>query len=54
MAGGHLERDSYYLKKINKDNESISIINNLIKFNERRKNIIKKIGDKKILYSKIF
>ena len=48
MAGGHLERDSYYLKKINKDNESISIINNLIKFNERRKNIIKKIVDKKI------
>ena len=53
MAGGHLERDSYYLKKLNKDNESISIINNLIKFNEGRKNIIKKIIDKKIKKKRI-
>ena len=53
MSGGHLERDGYYLKKLNKDKESINIINNLIKFNDSRKTIIEKILNQKIKKKKI-
>jgi len=53
MSGGHLERDGHYLKKLNKDKESINIINNLIKFNNSRKTIIEKILNQKIKKKKI-
>jgi UDP-N-acetyl-D-mannosaminuronate dehydrogenase len=37
MAGGHLERDAYYFKKISKDISSKKIIGEMIKFNNKRK-----------------
>ena len=42
MAGGHLERDSFFFQKINKSKESKKILNEMLKFNSLRKNILEK------------
>mgnify|MGYP006079829607 CR=1 FL=1 len=40
MAGGHLERDSFYFQKINKNSISKKILSQMLKFNSLRKNIL--------------
>jgi len=52
MAGGHLERDSFYFQKINKSIISGKILSEMFKFNKFRKELlikkIKEITKKKI------
>jgi len=47
MSGGHLERDSFFFKKLNKDLVSSQIVTGMLKFNKHRKDwlsqMIKKI-----------
>lgn len=42
MAGGHLERDSFYFQKINRNFISKKILSQMLNFNDLRKNILEK------------
>ena len=42
MAGGHLERDSFYFQKINRNFILKKILSQMLKFNDLRKNILEK------------
>jgi len=43
MSGGHLERDSFFFKKLNKDLTSSQIVAGMLKFNNRRKDLLLQI-----------
>lgn len=43
MSGGHLERDSFFFNKLNKDLVSSKIVAGMLKFNKNRKNLLSQI-----------
>ena len=53
MSGGHLERDSFFFNKLNKNSISTQIVQKMREFNQRRKILlsqaIKKIIKKKLI-----
>lgn len=53
ISGGHLERDSFFFHKLNKDTISTQILEKMFEFNQRRKILltqtIKKITQKEII-----
>jgi UDPglucose 6-dehydrogenase len=43
MSGGHLERDSFFFNKLNKDTVSSQIVAGMLKFNKHRKDLLSQI-----------
>jgi UDPglucose 6-dehydrogenase len=43
VSGGHLERDSFFFNKLNKDSASSQIVAGMLKFNKHRKDLLSQI-----------